>query len=95
MLHDAWISSARQYTPQILVTIASRFQRVAWKYAGMAYATQLKNAGVLIQTMYLVATAMGLAPCALGLGNAERFCRLTGTDHLHEGSIAEFMIGTP
>lgn len=93
LLEEAWNSAARLYTPQVLIVLASRFQRVSWKYSGMAYATQLKNAGVLLQTMYLVATAMGLAPCALGLGNTERFYRLSGTDYFKEGSIAEFLLG--
>lgn len=94
LLHDAWISSAQQYVPQLLITISSRFQRVTWKYAGMGYATQLKNVGALLQTMYLVATAMGLAPCALGLGDAERFAKLSGLDYLSEGSVGEFLLGT-
>lgn len=81
--------------PQILFTIASRFDRFNWKYSGMAYAAQLKNVGVIYQTMYLVATAMGLGGCALGLGNSDRFARITGRDWLEEGSIGEFMIGRP
>jgi SagB-type dehydrogenase family enzyme len=95
LLDDAWQSSAYQCRPQVLITIASRFARVSWKYSGMAYATQLKNCGVLMQTMYLVATAMGLAPSALGLGNIERFARITGLDRLVQGSIGEFMLGIP
>jgi SagB-type dehydrogenase family enzyme len=94
MLDDAWVSAARQCRPQVLITIASRFHRVSWKYSGMAYATQLKNAGVLYQTFYLVATAMNLAACGLGLGNSTRFCRLAGTSYFEEGSIGEFMLGT-
>lgn len=95
LLDDAWISAARTCRPQVLITIASRFQRVSWKYSGMAYAAQMKNLGVLYQTFYLVATAMNLAGCGLGLGNANRFCRLAGTDYLVESSIGEFMLGTP
>ena len=56
--------------------IASRFKRVSWKYRGIAYATQLKNCGVLYGNMYLVAESMNLAACALGLGNPTRFARL-------------------
>lgn len=81
--------------PQILFTIASRFERFNWKYSGMAYAAQLKNIGVIYQTMYLVATAMGIGGCGLGLGNSDRFARLTGRPWLEEGSIGEFMIGRP
>lgn len=95
LLDDAWISAARLCRPQVLITLASRFQRVSWKYDGMAYAAQLKNVGVLYQTFYLVATAMNLAGCALGLGNADRFNKLSETDYLVESSIGEFMLGVP
>lgn len=95
LLLDAWTSSARMCRPQVLITLASRFQRVGWKYSGMAYAAQLKNVGVLYQTFYLVATAMNLAGCALGLGNAARFSRLAGTHYFRESSVGEFMLGSP
>src|SRR4029079_12562303 len=45
-----------------LVVLAPRFQRIYWKYESLAYALILKDVGALYQTMYLVATAMGLAP---------------------------------
>src|SRR5262249_44358067 len=48
---------------QVLIIITARFQRMSWKYASMAYAATLKHVGVVYQTMYLVATAMDLAPC--------------------------------
>jgi hypothetical protein len=44
--------------------------------------------------MYLVATGMTLAPCALGTGNSDLFSRLAGLDYLVESSIGEFMLGT-
>jgi SagB-type dehydrogenase family enzyme len=59
--------------PQVLLVIAARFGRTMWKYQSMAYALILKDLGALMQTMYLVATAMGLAPCALGAGDLELF----------------------
>jgi SagB-type dehydrogenase family enzyme len=79
--------------PQVLITLASRFQRLSWKYSGMAYATTLKNVGVLYHTMYLVATAMGLAPCGLGGGSAALFAEAAGLDWLAEGSVGEFLLG--
>jgi SagB-type dehydrogenase family enzyme len=56
--------------PDILVCIAARFDRVNWKYEGIAYSTILKNVGVLMATMDLVGTAMGLATCAIGCGDS-------------------------
>ncbi len=94
LLNDAYVASGQTCRPQVLLTLASRFQRVSWKYAGIAYATTLKNVGALYATMYLVGTAMGLAPCALGVGNSARFSRLAGTDHYAESSVGEFMIGS-
>jgi oxazoline/thiazoline dehydrogenase len=80
--------------PQVLIVLASRFQRLSWKYRGIAYALTLKHAGVLTQTMYLVATAMGLAPCAVGGGSTERFAAATGLDPLVESSVGEFLLGS-
>jgi SagB-type dehydrogenase family enzyme len=79
-LHDAWTFSGQTARPQILVMIAARFGRVSWKYTSIAYATILKNTGAFYQTMYLVATAMRLAPCALGSGDSDRFSQLLGED---------------
>ena len=60
----------------------------------MAYAASLKNAGVLMQTLYLVATAMGLAGCALGGGDSDLFAAAAGTDYFAEPAVGEFMLGT-
>ncbi len=79
---------------QILIIIASRFQCMSWKYSSMAYAATLKNVGVLFQTMYLVATAMELAPCAVGSGNSDVFARALGSDYCEESSVGEFLLGT-
>jgi oxazoline/thiazoline dehydrogenase len=95
LLDEAWMATAQQCRPQVLVTIASRFNRFNWKYASMSYAAQLKNVGVIYQTMYLVATAMNIGACGLGMGNTERFACLTGLDYLEEGSVGEFMLGRP
>ncbi|MFI0241765.1 SagB family peptide dehydrogenase [Streptomyces sp. NPDC016845] len=81
--------------PDVLFTVTSRFQRMAWKYRAMAYATTLRHTGVLYQTMYLVATAMGLAPCGLGNGDADLSARVLGLDYLQESSVGDFLLGTP
>ncbi|MFJ4360402.1 SagB family peptide dehydrogenase [Streptomyces massasporeus] len=81
--------------PDVLFTVTSRFQRMAWKYRAMAYATTLRHTGVLYQTMYLVATAMGLAPCGLGNGDADLSARVLGLDYLRESSVGDFLLGTP
>jgi SagB-type dehydrogenase family enzyme len=94
LLRDAQQSALLTQPPQILITLASRFQRLSWKYRSISYATTLKNVGVLFQTMYLVATAMGLAPCALGGGNSAVFAAAAGTNEFEESSVGEFLLGS-
>jgi SagB-type dehydrogenase family enzyme len=79
--------------PQILMTIAARFDRVAWKYSSIAYSLVLKDVGVLIQTLYLVATEMGLAGCAIGTNNIDLFARMTGIEFHVEGPVGQFALG--
>jgi SagB-type dehydrogenase family enzyme len=95
MVRDAYQASGRCGVPQVVITLASRFNRLAWKYRGISYATTLKNVGVLYEAMYLAATAMGLAPCGLGGGDAALFSEVTGLDPLLESSVGEFMLGVP
>ncbi|MGV2290475.1 SagB family peptide dehydrogenase [Trinickia sp. YCB016] len=94
LLSDARSASGMQEMPDILITLASRFDRIAWKYQGMAYAATLKHVGVMYQQMYLVATALGLAPCALGSGNPDKFVRAAGLDAFEESSVGEFMLSS-
>jgi SagB-type dehydrogenase family enzyme len=67
---------------------------VFWKYESMAYALILKNLGALFATMYFVATAMHLAPCALGGGDSELFAAITGLDPIEEPAVGEFLLGS-
>jgi oxazoline/thiazoline dehydrogenase len=92
-LQDACVFTGQTVRPEILIMITARFGRVSWKYTSIAYATILKNVGALYQTMYLVATAMRLAPCALGAGNSDRFSQLVGEDYYTETAVGEFMLG--
>jgi SagB-type dehydrogenase family enzyme len=94
LLRDAARSARMVEMPQILITIAARFQRLSWKYESMAYSALLKNVGVLYQTMYLVATAIGLAPCALGTGDSDLFATAVGLNYYAETSVGEFLLGS-
>jgi SagB-type dehydrogenase family enzyme len=73
--------------PQILITIVARFGRVSWKYSALAYALILKDVGVLTQTLYLMATDMGLGGCAIGSFNIDLFARMTGIAFHVEGPV--------
>lgn len=79
--------------PQILITIAARFGRTAWKYSAIAYALVLKEVGVLTQSLYLVATDMGLGGCAIGNSNIDLFAKMTGIDVHVEGPVGQFALG--
>jgi hypothetical protein len=59
----------------------------------MAYATTLKNVGVLYQTMYLVATAMGLRHARLAAA-IRALLEAVGANSLEESSVGEFILGS-
>jgi SagB-type dehydrogenase family enzyme len=79
--------------PQILITIAARFNRISWKYSSIAYSLILKDVGVLIQALYMMATDMGLGGCAIGTGNIDLFAKMTGIDFHIEGPVGQFALG--
>jgi SagB-type dehydrogenase family enzyme len=79
---------------QVFLILAARFARVAWKYESIAYALTLKHVGVVFQTMYMAATAMGLGACAVGCGDADLFARAADTDYRAETSVGEFLLGS-
>jgi SagB-type dehydrogenase family enzyme len=93
MLKSAAFAMGESGVPQILITIAARFGRVSWKYSSIAYSLILKDVGVLTQTFYLMATAMGLGGCAIGSINIDLFARMTGIDFYIEGPVGQFAIG--
>jgi SagB-type dehydrogenase family enzyme len=80
--------------PQVLLVITARFGRLFRRYRSIGYATVLKHVGVLQQNFYLVATTMGLAPCAQGVGDSDAFGRATGLDYVKESAVGEFLIGS-
>ena len=94
LLEEAYFATGKSCIPQILFVFAARFQRLAWVYESVAYSLILKDVGSLQQTMYLVATAMNLAPCAIGGGNSDRFAEIVGTDYYTETSVGEFILGS-
>ncbi|MCP2730891.1 SagB family peptide dehydrogenase [Limnofasciculus baicalensis] len=94
LLEEIWITNRQHHTPQVLIIMAARFARINWQYESIAYAAILKNVGILLQTMYLVATAMNLGSCAIAQGNADLFALTAKTDYYAETSVGEFILGT-
>lgn len=74
------------------VIIAADFGRLNRRYRSLAYSLIMRNAGCLLQTMYLVATALRRAPCAIGAGDADLFARITGLPYEAQGSVADFVL---
>jgi SagB-type dehydrogenase family enzyme len=93
MLTAARLAMGEQAAPQVLITIAARFGRMSWKYSSIAYALILKDVGVLTQTLYLMATGLGLGGCAIGSVNIDLFTRMTGIEFHIEGPVGQFAIG--
>ncbi len=80
--------------PQVLVVMAARCGRIMWTYEQIGYAAILKDAGVLMQTIYLAATAMGLGACAQGFGDTAAFVAATGVDERQECNVGSIIIGS-
>lgn len=80
--------------PQVLVVMAARTGRILWTYEQIGYAAILKDVGVLMQTIYLAATAMNLGACAQGFGDTAAFVAATGVDELQECSVGSIIIGS-
>ncbi len=95
IVEDARVATGHLANPQIVLAFSARFARVMWKYRSIAYGVILRNVGVLYQTLYLVATDLGLSPCGLGTGNSARFARVTGLDPVVEGTVGDFILGGP
>lgn len=80
--------------PQVLLVMAARCGRMMWTYEQVAYTAILKDVGVLMQTIYLAATAMGLGACAQGFGDTAAFVAATGVDEMQECSVGSIVIGS-
>jgi len=94
LLLDAMHASGADEPPQLLLVLSARFGRTAWVYGRLAHRLVLQEVGVVFQSVYLAATAMGLCACALGRGNSSRFSRITGLDPRVEASVGEIMLGS-
>ncbi|MGW4930457.1 SagB family peptide dehydrogenase [Agromyces sp. NPDC004153] len=94
LLDDARAAAAAERTPPVLVILAADFARLSWKYEGIAYELLLKDVGVVLFSMQLVATAMGLGSCPLGGGDSRVFSIASGLPFLDETSVGELMLGS-
>jgi oxazoline/thiazoline dehydrogenase len=81
--------------PPALVVLAVRLPRLAWKYEGIAYRLALLDAGVALQSLYLVTTDLGLAGAAVGASDPDLFAQASGTESWEETCVAAFGFGRP
>ncbi|MFE3320096.1 SagB family peptide dehydrogenase [Nocardia sp. NPDC059195] len=94
LLFAASRTQVDEQEPQVLIVIAARVGRLMWRYEQIPYSLILKHVGTCTQTLYLVATAMGLGAVALGAGDSVAFTEATGTDDLEECSVGDFVVGS-
>lgn len=80
--------------PDLALFVTARIQRLTYKYESIPYSIALKDLGALYATWYLVATAMDLAPCAVGGGDFDSLAALTGVSPYLEPHIGEFVLNT-
>jgi SagB-type dehydrogenase family enzyme len=91
---DVNVSTGRQLKSpcQILFFFTARIGRLQNKNRAMALA--YTNLGVVEQTLYLTATAMNLAPCALGSWPSKLFAQQTGIPLAEEALVGQFLLGS-
>jgi SagB-type dehydrogenase family enzyme len=78
--------------PAVLL-LTSVFDRVMWKYDRLSLSVIYRNCGCFLQTAYLVATALGLAPCAVGAVPELPTARWLGLDPLDESVVGCLLLG--
>ncbi|MDQ2813551.1 MAG: DUF1702 family protein [Actinomycetota bacterium] len=93
LLSAARITAALDGPAQVLISMTARFRRLSWRYEGLAYRLVLMHVGVLMQSLYIVCAAMGLAPCALDAVDIDMAARAFGTDWRTEPCVGQFLVG--
>lgn len=86
---------AEAEAPQVTLGVSLRHSRIAWKYERIAYQLALINLGVLYQTLWLTAAAMGLGGFPLGSIDADRLSIAADLDPLEETGLGAFLLGRP
>ena len=95
LLRTSSMTLAEGQLPQVLLVVAARAGRLMWTYEQVPYGIILKHVGVLLQTVYLAATAMGLGAVAQGYGDSAAFTEAVGCSELAECNVGSIVVGTP
>ena len=86
-------SSNHKHEADVIFVITAVFARTMWKYKRIGLSLIFEDLGCLFQTMYLVATEMNLAPCALGLPNERLVSRWLNLNWFLESHVGTFTLG--
>lgn len=81
--------------PDAAFYITSVVGRVFWKYEGSGLASIYRDTGCLLQTMYLVATDLALAPCAMAAIDRPPLPAFVRAKTLEEIHVGSFALGRP
>lgn len=79
--------------PKVNITLTARFPRVTWKYSGLGYALALRDTGMALQTLHLVAAAMGLPATAIGSTEIDIAPKMAGLDWRAESPVGQLALG--
>ena len=93
-MHDA-TGNALNRDPSAVLLITAVFERIMAKYTRLGLSLIYKDVGALMQTLYLVGTALGLAPCAIGGGDEAANSRWLGLNPLHESQVGWLPASAP
>ena len=81
--------------PAAVLLITAVFARTMWKYEGIGLSLIYKDAGALLQTLHMVAQALGMAGCAVHLRGEAEIAAWLGLDPMEESLVACFVLGAP
>lgn len=88
-------SAMLQAPPDVAVFITAVMDRVLWKYERLGLLAVYRDAGCLLQTMYLVATCLDLAPCAVAATTGPKMPSFVGAHPMQEIHVASMALGIP
>ncbi|MGC4808907.1 SagB family peptide dehydrogenase [Micromonospora sp. DT228] len=96
LLEGTRIAGGLAQQPTLLLEITARFRRISGVYQGGAYAATLRHVGALLQSLYLVTTAMGLAACVVPTRDDDDLTSdVLGLDWRVEATVGGFVLGCP
>ncbi|MFY9821602.1 MAG: SagB/ThcOx family dehydrogenase, partial [Thermoanaerobaculia bacterium] len=88
-----WLDDVDAGSASLMLVITAFFVRSTVKYRERGYRMILMEAGEVAQNLALLATAMGLASCALGGFLDNELSRLLGADGFAEAALLPVIVG--